>query len=101
MNLSPLVQEVLDHAGLASVREKVLAGERLSYDDGVALFECPDGMAVGALANLVVWSGDPFEVTTWAERAFIRGREVNLETRQDLLTERYRTLSPSSAPAGP
>jgi imidazolonepropionase-like amidohydrolase len=44
----------------------------------------------GASANLVVWNGDPLEVTTWPERMWIRGREVSLETRQDLLTERYK-----------
>ncbi|MBM4336766.1 MAG: amidohydrolase family protein [Deltaproteobacteria bacterium] len=44
----------------------------------------------GAVANLVVWNGDPLEVTTWAERMWIRGQEVPLETRQDLLTRRYR-----------
>ena len=44
----------------------------------------------GAIANLVVWNGDPLEVTTWAERMWIRGQEVPLETRQDLLTRRYR-----------
>jgi len=43
----------------------------------------------GAIANLVVWNGDPLEVTTWPERMWIRGQEVSLETRQDLLTKRY------------
>jgi len=43
----------------------------------------------GAVANLVLWNGDPLEVTTWPERMWIRGQEVSLETRQDLLTERY------------
>ena len=36
--------------GLSSIREKVLAGERLSHDDGLALFACKDITAVGALA---------------------------------------------------
>jgi imidazolonepropionase-like amidohydrolase len=43
----------------------------------------------GALANLVIWTGDPFELTSWASRVFVRGEEVPLRTRQDLLTERY------------
>jgi imidazolonepropionase-like amidohydrolase len=41
-------------------------------------------------ANVVVWSGDPFEFSTRVEHVFIRGREVNEPTRQDLLIERYR-----------
>lgn len=37
--------------GLASIREKVLAGKRLSPEDGLRLFTCPDITAVGALAH--------------------------------------------------
>ncbi|HLX61227.1 MAG TPA: aminofutalosine synthase MqnE [Planctomycetota bacterium] len=40
-------------AGLESIRDKVAAGERLSLEDGVALFEHPDVLSVGALAQ---WS---------------------------------------------
>lgn len=36
--------------GLSSIREKVLSGQRLDFDDGLALFNCPDVTAVGALA---------------------------------------------------
>ena len=36
--------------GLSSIREKVLSGERLSPEDGLTLFNCPDITAVGALA---------------------------------------------------
>jgi imidazolonepropionase-like amidohydrolase len=46
----------------------------------------------GREGNVVVWSGDPFEFTTRAEHVFVRGREYNEKTRQDLLMERYRTL---------
>ena len=46
----------------------------------------------GAVANVVVWSGDPLQVSTHVEHVFIRGREQSLETRQTLLRDRYRTL---------
>ena len=36
--------------GLSSIREKVLSGERLSPEEGLTLFNCPDITAVGALA---------------------------------------------------
>ena len=36
--------------GLARVLDKVLAGERLAREDGLALFACPDPLAVGGLA---------------------------------------------------
>lgn len=38
---------------LEPIREKVLAGERLLPEDGVTLFESPDLLAVGALADWV------------------------------------------------
>jgi len=41
-------------------------------------------------AHLVVWSGDPLELQTRAERVFIDGAEVSLKTRQRALAEKYR-----------
>ena len=38
-------------AGLAAIDDKLAAGERLSFDDGVRLFECDDLLAIGTLAN--------------------------------------------------
>ena len=47
----------------------------------------------GKIANLVVWDGDPFELSTAAKRVFIRGREIPLVSRQTLLRDRYLDLS--------
>jgi imidazolonepropionase-like amidohydrolase len=44
----------------------------------------------GRDANIVVWSGDPFEFSTQVEHVLIRGREVLEPSRQDMLIERYR-----------
>jgi imidazolonepropionase-like amidohydrolase len=52
-------------------------------------------LAAGRDANVVVWTGDPFEFATRAERVFIRGREAPRSSRQDMLTERYKTLPPA------
>src|SRR5687768_13656986 len=41
----------LNALGLSDIRGKLDAGERLSFDDGVRLFECPDLLALGWLAN--------------------------------------------------
>ncbi len=46
----------------------------------------------GAIANVVLWSGDPLENATRVERVFVRGEEQSMETRQTLLLKRYRTL---------
>ena len=48
----------------------------------------------GKVANVVVWSGDPFEFSTRVEHVIIRGREINTPSRQDLLQRRYQTLPP-------
>jgi len=39
--------------GLGDIHEKILAGERLTPADGLRLYESPDLLAVGYLANLV------------------------------------------------
>ena len=41
----------LQTAGLGEIDDKLRAGERLTLDDGVRLFESPDLLAVGWLAN--------------------------------------------------
>jgi imidazolonepropionase-like amidohydrolase len=50
---------------------------------------------VGKVANVVVWSGDPFEFTTGVEHVYIRGKEIPLKSRQTELLERYRKLPPA------
>ena len=49
-------------------------------------------LSPGRDANVVVWSGDPFEFTTRAEHVFVRGIQRTEKTRQDMLTERYLTM---------
>jgi aminodeoxyfutalosine synthase len=44
---------VLEDLSLMPIREKVDAGERLSYDDGLALYRSGDLLALGYMANLV------------------------------------------------
>lgn len=46
-------------------------------------------IAVGKRADLVIWSGDPFELSTVAERLWIKGVEMSLDNRQRRLAERY------------
>ncbi|MGH8139827.1 MAG: amidohydrolase family protein [Steroidobacteraceae bacterium] len=46
-------------------------------------------LARGRPADLVLWSGDPLEVTTLAEEVFIDGQEQPMQSRQTLLRDRY------------
>ena len=43
----------------------------------------------GYKADLVVWDGDPLEVTSFVERVFISGKEVPVENRSMRLRDRY------------
>jgi imidazolonepropionase-like amidohydrolase len=51
-------------------------------------------LAVGKMANIVVWSGDPFEFATTVDHVLVRGIESTRLTREDELTARYRTQPP-------
>ena len=48
----------------------------------------------GREANVVIWSGDPFEFSSRAEAVFIRGKKLDSPSRQDMLENRYKTLPP-------
>lgn len=47
---------------------------------------------VGAIADVVLWSGDPLELSTRPVRLWINGADVPLRSRQTELLERYRHL---------
>jgi len=51
-------------------------------------------IAVGKVANVVVWSGDPFEFATVPEHVLVHGVESTRRTREDELTDRYKTQPP-------
>ena len=52
-------------------------------------------LAAGRDANVVIWSGDPFEFSSVAEQVFVRGMTYTTLSRQQQLLERYLTLPPA------
>ncbi|MBY4599436.1 amidohydrolase family protein [bacterium BD-1] len=50
---------------------------------------------VGQQADLVLWSGDPLEVSTYAEQVWFEGRPASMRSRQTELRDRY--LAPAGA----
>ena len=56
----------------------------LGVDDRMGSLE------VGKDATLIVTSGDPLEITTQVERAWIGGRSVDLANKQTKLYDKYR-----------
>ena len=51
--MHPVMKPAIDDPCLIPILEKVEAGERLSFDDGVALYRSSDILATGYMANLV------------------------------------------------
>lgn len=52
----------------------------------------------GAVGDLVIWDGDPLEVSTAPVRVYIDGVEQSLDNHQTRLRERYRDLDESELP---
>ena len=70
-------------AALASVTANV--AEAFNLDSGT--------IAVGKTADLVLWSADPFELSTKVEHIWIAGKEYSTKSRQDALRDRYTSES--------
>jgi imidazolonepropionase-like amidohydrolase len=49
-------------------------------------------LAAGSVADVVLWTGDPLELSTVAARVWIEGEAVPLRNRQTALRDKYRTL---------
>lgn len=52
----------------------------------------------GRVGDVVIWSGDPLELSSTPEIVFIDGVKQSMETRQTRLRERYRSLAPAALP---
>ncbi|CCQ11957.1 putative amidohydrolase family protein [Pseudoalteromonas luteoviolacea B = ATCC 29581] len=50
-------------------------------------------VAVGQKADVVLWSGDPLELSSSVVKMFINGKEVSTESRHDKLRDRYMKKS--------
>ncbi len=56
-------------------------------------------LRTGSVANVVVWSADPLELTSSVEQVWIHGEQQALESRQTRLRDRYWILPGSPVPA--
>lgn len=69
----------------AAIRSITLApAQILAVDDQLGSLE------VGKLATLIITDGNPLEITTTIESAFIDGRPIDLANKQTVLAEKYR-----------
>lgn len=53
----------------------------------------------GMDADVVIWDGDPLELTSFPEAVFIRGVQVPMDSRQLELRDRYKDVGSSTPPA--
>jgi imidazolonepropionase-like amidohydrolase len=67
----------------------------LSAAEAAGISATQGSLDPGKTANVVVWSGDPFEFSSRVLHLFIRGVEIPLVSRQTELLRRYRTLPPA------
>ena len=95
-DLSHNVRVLPQHAGNA-------VAEGLSWDDAIAAMTTTplswfglsrEGQIQrGNAANLVIWDGDPLEVTSAPTHIYIDGKPQSLESRQTALRDRYNPLN--------
>jgi imidazolonepropionase-like amidohydrolase len=91
-NVRNLKQEAGNAVAYGMTWDDALRGVTLTPAEIFGVSDRVGSLQAGREGNVVVWSGDPFEFTTRAEHVFVRGREYNDKTRQDMLMERYKTL---------
>lgn len=56
-------------------------------------------LEAGKVADFIIWSGDPLELTNYPDKVFIDGHEISMTTRQSLLRDRYLNLKTDKPPA--
>lgn len=88
------IREGMDHAA-------ALRAVTLTPAMALGIDTTHGSLAKGKAGNVVVWSGDPFELSTQVERVFVGGKPTSLRHRQTALFERYRSLPRRGAPAEP
>lgn len=93
-NVRNVKQEAGNAVAYGMTWDDALRGVTLVPARALGIADRYGSLEAGKVANVVVWSGDPFEFGTRAEHVIVRGREIATPSRQGLLEQRYRTLPP-------
>jgi imidazolonepropionase-like amidohydrolase len=97
------------YAGNLVALGKVPGASGLSWGEAMAMITSRPAEAIGMgdrlgslargrLGDVVLWSGDPLEMTSEAQMVWIDGVRQPLESRQTKLRDRYRTLERNALP---
>jgi Amidohydrolase family len=93
---SPNVRLIRQLAGIAVAHglpwDSALAAITANPAEILGLGATRGHIAVGQVADLVLWSGDPLEVTTLADQVWIDGHPIEMRSRQTELRDRYIEL---------
>ena len=105
------VDVIISGAGSHNARkQRQMAGNAVSYglphEAGIAALTSTPARVFGAAdqqgsirkdmpANVVLWSGDPLDVTSAAEVVVINGKLIPMESRQTKLRDRYLPENPA------
>ncbi len=102
-------QLTMQQAGNLVALTRVPGATGLSWDQAFAAISSAPAEAIGMggeigslragrRGDVVIWSGDPLELSSAAERVWIDGIEQPLITHQTRLRDRYRTLQQGDLP---
>ena len=97
------------YAGNLVALQKVPGATGVSWGEAMAMLTSAPAEAIGLggqfgslgsgkRADVVIWSGDPLEMTSNVDAVWIDGVRQPLETRQTKLRDRYRDLAPNTLP---
>lgn len=102
-----------DSGGSGTIRQS--AGNAVSrgmpYDEALAsitivpakIYGVEDKLGsieVGKDGDIVIWNGDPLDVTSWPEAVFINGDIQSMNSRHNMLYQRYKDLTRGPLPFG-
>lgn len=102
-------RQIAQHAGNLVALTQIPRASGLGWGDALAAITSvpaeilgmggeAGSLTRGAAGDLVVWDGDPLDVTSAPVRVFIDGVEQPLDNHQTRLRERYRDLDESDLP---
>jgi imidazolonepropionase-like amidohydrolase len=94
-NVRNIRQEAGNAVAYGMAWDEALRAITLTPAEVLGIADRVGSLAAGRDANVVVWSGDPFEFSSVAEHVFVRGRTFTDLTREQQLVERYLTLPPA------